>query len=173
MPPPPANARIAGQALQNPVQQNLHQTHQSQVECSQSKPLAAPFQERINHWTNAKSIPNYFIKKLVKIWWRSGMRSSILCRAFVSIHSQTPSFARSLIARPPSSSASSNRDVSFPIFKQCIILQSLDAEEMSGVVGNDFQPVGSLFHKKYHSESDFNNAFFNHVDPIIRKARVR
>jgi hypothetical protein len=166
MPPPPANARIAGQALQNPVQQNLHQTHQSQVECSQSKPLAAPLQERINIQVNA-------IKKLVKIWWRSGMRSSILCRAFVSIHSQTPSFARSLIARPPSSSASSNRDVSFPIFKQCIILQSLDAEEMSGVVGNDFQPVGSLFHKKYHSESDFNNAFFNHVDPIIRKARVR
>ena len=116
---------------------------------------------------------NYFIKELVKIWWRSGMRTSILSRAFVSIHSQTPSFARSLIARPPSSSASSNRDVSFPIFKQCIILQSLDAEEMSGVVGNDFQPVGSLFHKKYHSESDFKNAFFNHVDPMIRKARVR
>ena len=64
MPPPPANARIAGQALQQPVQQNLRQTHPSQVECSQSKPLAAPLQERINDQSQGKhQVPELFHQK--------------------------------------------------------------------------------------------------------------
>ena len=83
------------------------------------------------------------------------------CRCRVSV-----SFEQSVSLQPSSSAAASKRDVSFTIFDQCI---TFTVNDMLGEVGNDFQPCPSLFHKYYSSETEFNDAFFNHINPTTSK----
>ena len=78
-----------------------------------------------------------------------------------------------MVLRPSSSTAASKREISFTIFQQCILKQSLDADEILGVVGDDFQLRPSLFDETYASEADFNEALFEHINPRLQNAGVR